>query len=61
MTLSKMSDDDNLLALRKRAEKGLELIKNMDELFPNNKDEHIILVLMASITDAYKEGRKEQP
>jgi hypothetical protein len=49
----------DLLALRKRAEKAFELIQSWNDLFPNNKDEHVIVTLMSAISDAYKQGIKD--
>lgn len=45
-------DGANLTDLRQQAEKVFKLIKNWNELFPENADEHIIVALMAVISDA---------
>jgi hypothetical protein len=51
-----MKDNDRLFAMRSRAEKTLALIKQMNEAFDTNKDENIILVIMASNYDSFWEG-----
>ena len=43
-------------SLRERAEKAIDLIEKWDELFPNNKREHLITTLMTAIEDAYRQG-----
>ena len=51
-----MKDNDRLFAMRQRAEKTLDLIKQMNETFNANPDENIILTIMASNYDSFWEG-----
>lgn len=52
------TEAEQLIALRKRAEKAVEIIDLMNETFVNAKDENLILIIMAVIQDAYRAGIK---
>jgi hypothetical protein len=43
--------------LQKRAEKALKVKETMDDAFPAQYDQNLLLCIMAVIQDAYKEGQ----
>ncbi|GAG69394.1 unnamed protein product [marine sediment metagenome] len=56
---SYMYNPDKLKFVVNRVNKAVNLIKELDNTFPNNKGEHIALVMIACINDAYKQGAKD--
>ena len=51
-----MKDNDRLFAMRERAEKTVNLIRQMNETFKTTLDENMILAIMASNYDSFWEG-----
>lgn len=48
----------SLESLQKEGEKVMKLIKLMDETFPQNKGQHVLICVMAGIKDAYRAGQE---
>jgi hypothetical protein len=56
--MKKFEGEENarLFAMRKRAERTVKLLKTMNDTFPANPDENMVLVIMASNFDSFWEG-----
>lgn len=52
-------DPKRLLELGNRAQKVVDLIRQMDSIFPNNRGYHDKVCIMAAIQDAYFQGVKD--